>query len=75
MRLGECLLCKDRFPALEELAIVLIEDGTKLINWEEEEDWVGESDVALGANVILKALNVGDGLMVSISKDNVVIEL
>lgn len=73
-RLGRCLLCKDRFPTLEELAIVLIQDGTMLIDWEEEEDWAEGIDDVLCTDAIVDALDVGGCFAVNVSKGNVIIE-
>lgn len=73
-RLGHCLLCKDRFPTLKELAIVLIQDGTTLINWEEEKDWAEGIDNVSYADAIVDALNVDGTFVVNISKGNVILE-
>lgn len=72
--LGQCLLCKDRFPKLAELVIILIQDGMKLIDWEEEEDWAQGINNASGAEAIVKALNVGGSFLVNISSSNVIVE-
>lgn len=72
--LGQSLLCKDRFPALEELVIILIQDGRKLIDWEEEEDWAEGIDDVSVADVIVNALDVGGRLLVNVLKGNVFTE-
>lgn len=73
-RLGRCLLCKDRFPTLEELAIVLIQDGTMFFNWEEEEEWAEGADNILCTDAIVDALDVGECFVVNVFKGSVIIE-
>lgn len=73
-RLGHCLLCKDRFPMLEQLVIVMIQDGTGLIDWEEEEDWAESIVDVFVEFAIVDALDIGERFVVEVSKGNVFVE-